>query len=83
MLRDSRRKEAAQPTVELPSPLARVLTDFEAAWRDGDARALSELFAEDGFVLPSWSPPIRGRELIEEGAYSSRHPLRGAVGGTA
>ncbi len=59
-------QKAPQATVELPPALARVLTDYEEAWRDGDARALSELFAEDGFVLPSWSPPIQGRQLIEE-----------------
>src|SRR5262245_25223202 len=47
--------EAAEPplppTVTLPAPLARVLTDYEVAWRGKDAAALAALFAEDGFVL--------------------------------
>jgi ketosteroid isomerase-like protein len=53
------------PGVELPPPLARVLTDYEAAWQAKDARALSELFAEDGFVLSGGTPPVRGRGAIE------------------
>ena len=67
--------QAPEPTVELPPALARVLTDYEAAWHDGDATALSQLFAEDGFVLPPWSPPIRGRASIEEHYAGSRGTL--------
>jgi ketosteroid isomerase-like protein len=51
--------------VDLPPPLARVLADYEAAWQDKDAGALAALFAEDGFVLSSGAPPVRGRAAIE------------------
>ena len=54
-----------QPSVELPPELARVLRDYEAAWRGRDPAALSRLFTEDGFVLPQGRPPIRGRAAIE------------------
>jgi ketosteroid isomerase-like protein len=57
---------AALPSVTLPPELARVLTDYEAAWSKKDAAALSRLFAEDGFVLPSSHPPARGRAAIEK-----------------
>jgi ketosteroid isomerase-like protein len=50
--------------VTLPAALARVLTDYEKAWRDHDAAALAALFAEDGFVLSSGAPPVRGRAAI-------------------
>jgi len=54
------------PTVALPAPLQRVLTDYETAWRNKDSAALAALFAEDGFVLSSGSPPVRGRAEIEK-----------------
>jgi hypothetical protein len=44
------------PTVALPDDLARVLSDYEAAWVAHDAAAL---FAEDGFVLLHRMPPVR------------------------
>jgi protein-tyrosine-phosphatase/ketosteroid isomerase-like protein len=50
--------------VTLPPPLARVLTDYEAAWQAKDPAALAALFAEDGFVLSSDTPPVRGRAEI-------------------
>ena len=53
------------PSIELPDTLARVLTDYEQAWQKKDAKALAALFAEDGFVLPSGRPPVRGRPEIE------------------
>jgi len=55
----------AHPTVTLPAPLARVLADYEAAWRKKDAAALAALFTEDGFVLSNGVPPVRGRAAIE------------------
>jgi ketosteroid isomerase-like protein len=56
---------AALPaSVTLPPELARVLRDYEAGWRAGDGAALARLFAEDGFVLPNGSPPVRGRDAV-------------------
>jgi ketosteroid isomerase-like protein len=56
---------AQEPTVELPRELDRVLTEYEKAWSNRDAKALAALFTEDGFVLPSGRPPVRGRASIE------------------
>lgn len=73
--------EPARPTelsgVALPPELDRVLRDYERAWRAGDAAALALLFAEDGFVLQSNRPPIRGRPAIQA-AYEGQGggPLR-------
>src|SRR4026207_123006 len=50
------------PSVQLPGNLARVLTDYEDAWQKKDAKALAALFAPNGFVLASGSPPARGPE---------------------
>jgi ketosteroid isomerase-like protein len=63
------------PSVELPAPLARVLSDYEAAWAGKDARALAALFAEDGFVLSSGQPPVRGRAAIERHYTGQGGPL--------
>jgi ketosteroid isomerase-like protein len=83
---------SAQPSVALPAELARVLTDYEKAWSAKDAAALARLFAEDGFVMGSGSPPVRGRAAIEKfyagqgGALSLRaiaYATEGSVGGYA
>ena len=55
---------APLPSVTLPAPLARVLADYESAWQRKDAAALAALFTEDGFVLSSGHPTIRGRAEI-------------------
>ena len=55
-----------EPSVELPEDLARVLTDYETAWRQGDEAALARLFTEDGFALSPRTPPVRGRGRIKE-----------------
>ena len=71
-----RAEEAAPlPSVELPAALARVLTDYETAWRAKNAAALAELFAEDGFVMPGGSPPVRGRAQIEKHYTGAGGPL--------
>jgi len=57
---------AELPSVELPAPLARVLTDYETAWQAKNAAGLAALFAEDGFVLSNGVPPVRGRAAIEK-----------------
>ena len=63
------------PSVTLPPPLARVLTDYEAAWQKKDAAALATLFAEDGFVLSNGKPPVRGRAQIEKHYAGAGGPL--------
>jgi ketosteroid isomerase-like protein len=63
------------PSVSLPPELARVLTDYENAWRAKDAAALSRLFAEDGFVLSGGRPPVRGRASIEKHYTGQGGPL--------
>lgn len=67
----------ALPSIALPPELDRVLRDYERAWRAGDAAALAALFAEDGFVLQSSRPPVRGRAAIQA-AYAGEGggPLR-------
>ena len=55
---------APLPSVVLPPELDRVLRDYEKAWQGHDAAALAELFAEDGFVMASSRPPVRGRAAI-------------------
>lgn len=52
------------PSVALPPELARVLSDYEAAWQKKDAEGLAVLFTEDGFVLSQGAPPVRGRDAI-------------------
>ena len=63
------------PSVSLPPELARVLTDYETAWQAKDAAGLAALFAEDGFVLSSGSPPVRGRAAIERHYAGAGNPL--------
>jgi len=65
------------PSITLPPSLDRVLRDYEAAWRRGDAAALAALFADDGFVLQSGKAPARGRVAIQA-AYTGQGgaPLR-------
>ena len=54
---------ASQPSVQLPPELDRVLRDYETRFRIG-GDSLAAIFAEDGFVMPSGEPPIRGRANI-------------------
>ena len=63
------------PSVALPPELDRVLRDYERAWRARDAEALSQLFAEDGFVLAGHQLPVRGRAAIEVAYTGSGGPL--------
>src|SRR5262245_45822710 len=62
-------------TVTLPPSLARVLADYERAWHNKDAAALAALFADDGFVLSSGTPPVRGRGDIERHYEGAGGPL--------
>lgn len=52
------------PTVELPAPLARVLRDYEVAWKAGDGTRLADVFTADGFILPNGQLPKRGTAAI-------------------
>lgn len=67
--------DTGEPSVTLPPELARVLTDYEAGWKTGNAAALASLFAEDGFVLPSGQPPVKGRAAIQKLYTSNGSPL--------
>jgi ketosteroid isomerase-like protein/uncharacterized protein YciI len=60
---------------DLPPALARVLTDYEAAWKAKDAAALAALFAEDGFVLSNGRPLVRGRGAIQKHYEGAGGPL--------
>lgn len=64
-----------EASIALPPELARVLTDYEAGWKTGDAAALANLFAEDGFVLSNGRGPVKGRAAIQKLYTSSGAPL--------
>lgn len=66
---------AALPSVALPPELDRVLRDYEKAWRAKDAEALSNLFAENGFVLANGELPVRGRPAIRQAYSGAGGPL--------
>jgi ketosteroid isomerase-like protein len=55
-----------QPSVTLPPDLARVLTDYEAAWSARDAAALARLFADNRVVVPNACPPVKGRAAVQQ-----------------
>jgi hypothetical protein len=57
---------APLPSVALPPELDRVLRDYEREWRARSAAGLAALFVEDGFVLQSGRPPVRGRAGIAD-----------------
>jgi ketosteroid isomerase-like protein len=64
-----------ESSVELPTDVQRVLTDYEAAWSAKDAPALAKLFTVDGFVMPDGGHPVRGRAQIEKFYAGSGGPL--------
>ncbi len=66
---------APLPSVTLPPDLGRVLRDYERAWQAKDAKALAELFTEDGFVMALNRPPVRGRAAIEKAYAGAGGPL--------
>ena len=73
--RASAQESPPPSSVALPAELARVLTDYEAAWEKKDASALAALFTEDGFVLSSGATPVRGRAAIEKHYAGAGGPL--------
>src|SRR5262249_24437987 len=50
-------------------------TDYETAWRARDAAALARLFDDNGFVLASGGPPVRGRAAIQQRYQGQGGPL--------
>lgn len=72
---DPAARPAPLPSVLLPPELARVLRDYERAWRARDARAIAALFALDGLALPNGRMPARGREAIEAAYRGHGGPL--------
>lgn len=73
---DSVPAPAPLASVTLPPELDRVLRDYEAGWQGGNEAALAQLFTEDGFVLPSGHPPVRGRPAIMEQYHNSQGALQ-------
>jgi ketosteroid isomerase-like protein len=65
----------AMASVALPPELDRVLRDYEKQWRAKDAAALAQLFTEDGFVLASGRPPVRGRDAVRAAYEGQGGPL--------
>lgn len=63
------------PSVILPPALDRVLRDYEKAWTAKDAAALAALFSDDGFVLSSGTPMVRGRAAIQKHYQGAGGPL--------
>jgi len=63
------------PSIALPPPVARVLTDYETAWRAKDAAALARLFADDRVVVPNACPPVKGRQRVQQCYAGSGGPL--------
>ena len=57
---------SGEPSITLPPELARVLTDYESAWKAGNAAELASLFAVDGFVLSEGRGPTKGRAAIQK-----------------
>lgn len=66
---------ASRGGADLPPELGRVLRDYEAAWQAHDAGGLAAFFSENGRVLSSGRPPIRGRAPIGQDYASSGGPL--------
>lgn len=65
----------AQPSVDLPPELARVLRDYETHWSRGEASELAALFVEHGLIQRNgvW---IRGRDAIRAAYETASGPLR-------
>jgi len=74
-LSNAQEAPAQLPSVSLPPPLQRVLTDYETAWQKRDAESLANLFTEDGIVMANGAPPVRGREAIRRYYAEAGGPL--------
>ena len=61
----SRQEPTEEPTIKLPPELNRVLRDFEKCWKARDAEGVANLYTEDGLLMMSGMPPVRGREAVK------------------
>ena len=66
---------APLPSAALPPELDRVLRDYEREWQTRSPGGLAALFVDDGFVLQSGRPPVRGRAAIAEAYRMAGGPL--------
>jgi ketosteroid isomerase-like protein len=64
------------PSVVLPPALVRVLRDYEAGWRTGDAQGVAALFEPRGMAMPNGQPAAQGRARIAEAYAGGGGPLR-------
>ena len=64
----------AQPSIELPDEVERVLRDYERHWSAGEADELAALFVERGLIV-SGGTWIRGREAIRRAYQIASGPL--------
>lgn len=64
------------PSVVLPAALARVLRDYEAGWRAGDAAQVASLFEASGMAMPNGQPAALGRARIAQAYAGGGGPLR-------
>jgi ketosteroid isomerase-like protein len=58
-------RASSEAPIDLPAPLARVLRDYEAAWRARDAAALAQLFVDGEVVMPNGCAPVKGRAAVQ------------------
>ncbi len=57
---------APLPSVQLPAELARVLRDYETAWRASDATGLANLFVDGRVVMTNSGRAVSGRAAVRE-----------------
>ena len=76
--RDAANREPRAPDsgIELAPDLERVLRDYERAYAGRNPAALAALFTEDGYVLPTGRPPVRGRTALQAQFEGEGGPLR-------
>jgi len=76
--RDAANSEPRAPDsgIELAPDLERVLRDYERAYAGRNPAALAALFTEDGYVLPTGRPPVRGRTALQAQFEGEGGPLR-------
>jgi ketosteroid isomerase-like protein len=58
-------RTSSEVSIDLPAPLARVLREYEGAWRARDAAALAQLFVDGEVVMPNGCAPVKGRAAVQ------------------